>query len=343
MSDRMPPEEFKKQMDNHPYKPAEIFKGENVEVHPTAVLGESGFSWLRGQDGEYVHIPNLGDIWLSDNVKIGELASIKRATRPGYVTKIGKGSVVRNHASVGHNCWVKENCWIGPNVTLNGSVVVENGVWIGSNSVIKQGITIGENAVVGIGSVVVRDVPPDETVIGNPAKNIVFHENTVHPSFKYGKGLEIGKYNHIHADVEVGNNCKIRSFTEIRSGTVLGNDVYVDSGVKSSGDNKVGDRVILRYDSILAKGCIVESDVFISPQLMTENLNHRGEPVGGAHIGEAGDYTGEYRVFIGTNVTLAAGITICNGVIIGSKANVRKSITEPGIWLGNPAKLYRRT
>ncbi len=342
MSDKVSPEEFKKQMDNHPYKPAEIFKGENVEVHPTAVLGESGFSWLRGKDGEFVSIPNLGDVWLSDNVKIWENAVIKRATRPGRVTKIGKGSVIRNGASVGHNCIIGKNVWIGPNVVLNGSVEVCDGAWIGGNSVVKQGITIGRDAVIGIGASVVKDVPEGETWIGVPAKNILFHENTVHPSFKYGKGLEIGKYNHIHENVVVGSNCKIRSFTELRSGTVLGNDTYVDSGVKSSGDNKVGDRVILRYDSILAKGCIVESDVFISPQLMTENLNHRGEPVGGAHIGEAGDYTGEYRVFIGTNVTLAAGITICNGTIIGSKANVRKSITEPGIWLGNPAKIFNK-
>ena len=341
MSNRIPPEVFKKQMDAFSYEPAEIVTCENVEIHPTAVLGESGFTWYR-ENEEFVLIPNLGDILLGDRVLIGENAVIKRATLPDSYTVIDDGSIIRNGASIGHNCQIGKNCWIGQNVVLNGSVIVEDGVWIGGNSVIKQGITIGRDAVIGIGSSVVKDVPAGETWIGVPAKNILFHENMVHPSFKYGEGLEIGKYNHIHADVEVGDSCHIRSFTELRSGTVLGNDVYVDSGVKSSGDNKVGDRVILRYDSILAKGCIVESDVFISPQLMTENLNHRGEPVGGAKIGEKGDYTGEYRVFIGTNVTLAAGITICNGTIIGSKANVRKSITEPGIWLGNPAKLFRK-
>ena len=72
---------------------------------------------------------------------------------------------------------------------------------------------------------------------------------------------------------------------------------------------------------------------------MTENLNYRGESIGGAHIGtKSGDYDTEYRVFIGTNVTLAAGIRICNGTIIGTKANVRKDITEPGVYIGNPAR-----
>lgn len=35
-----------------------------------------------------------------------------------------------------------------------------------------DGITIGANAMVGAGSAVTRDVPPDTTVAGNPARVI---------------------------------------------------------------------------------------------------------------------------------------------------------------------------
>lgn len=167
--------------------------------------------------------------------------------------------------------------------------------------------------------------------------------NVIHPSFKHGKNLKLGEFNHIHEGVEVGDNVKILSYVELRKGTVIGNDVYIDSGVKSSGDNQVRDRVILRYDSILAKGVLIKPDVFIAPQVMTENLNHNGVPIGGAHIG-IGEWDEEtrYRVFVGTNVTLAAGIEICSGVVIGSKSNVRKSITTPGLYFGNPARMQRR-
>lgn len=167
--------------------------------------------------------------------------------------------------------------------------------------------------------------------------------NIVHATFKHGKNFEMGEFNHIHEGVTVGDNVKIMSYVELRKNTIVGDDSYLDSGVKSSGNNRIGNRVKLRYDSIIARGVQIEDDVFISPQLMTENLDHRGEAVGGASIG-IGHWDGEtkYRVFIGTNVTLAAGIEIWPGAIIGSKANVRKSIFEPGIYVGNPARRLDR-
>jgi acetyltransferase-like isoleucine patch superfamily enzyme len=50
--------------------------------------------------------------------------------------------------------------------------VVKRGASIGSGVTLLCGITIGENALIGAGSVVVRDVPPDMVVAGNPARPI---------------------------------------------------------------------------------------------------------------------------------------------------------------------------
>jgi maltose O-acetyltransferase len=43
-------------------------------------------------------------------------------------------------------------------------------VWIGGGAIILPGITIGDESIIGAGSVVTRDVPPDTTVVGNPAR-----------------------------------------------------------------------------------------------------------------------------------------------------------------------------
>lgn len=43
-------------------------------------------------------------------------------------------------------------------------------VWIGGGAIILPGVRIGDDALVGAGAVVTRDVAPDATVVGNPAR-----------------------------------------------------------------------------------------------------------------------------------------------------------------------------
>ena len=49
-------------------------------------------------------------------------------------------------------------------------VAVGRDVWIGGAAIIMPGVTIGDGAIVGAGSVVLQDVAPGATVVGNPAR-----------------------------------------------------------------------------------------------------------------------------------------------------------------------------
>lgn len=51
-------------------------------------------------------------------------------------------------------------------------VIIENGVWIGSNVTILKGVTLGEGAVVAAGSVVTKNIEPYGIYAGVPAKKI---------------------------------------------------------------------------------------------------------------------------------------------------------------------------
>ena len=51
-------------------------------------------------------------------------------------------------------------------------VKVADNVWIGMNAIILKGVTIGENSVVAAGAVVVKNVPANTVVAGNPAVTV---------------------------------------------------------------------------------------------------------------------------------------------------------------------------
>jgi chloramphenicol O-acetyltransferase type B len=53
------------------------------------------------------------------------------------------------------------------------SILIRTGSWIAIGSLILPGVTIGEGAVVSAGSVVLKDVPPNCLVRGNPGGSCV--------------------------------------------------------------------------------------------------------------------------------------------------------------------------
>lgn len=53
-------------------------------------------------------------------------------------------------------------------------ITIGNNVWIGGNSVVNPGVNIGNNVVIASGSVVVKDIPDNAVVGGNPAHIIKY-------------------------------------------------------------------------------------------------------------------------------------------------------------------------
>lgn len=87
-------------------------------------------------------------------------------------TVIGDDSIVNTGATVDHDCRIGRDVHIAPGCHLAGYVTVGDGALVGVGSTVGRGrpLSIGEGAVVGSGSVVVQDVPPFTTVVGNPAR-----------------------------------------------------------------------------------------------------------------------------------------------------------------------------
>jgi acetyltransferase-like isoleucine patch superfamily enzyme len=131
---------------------------------------------------------NLYGCELGDDVKVGPFVEIQKGV------KIGNRCKISSHSFLCEGVTLEDDVFIGHNVTFtndrfpratngNGQLqteadwsclptLVKRGASIGSGVTLLCGITIGENALIGAGSVVIRDVPPDTVVAGNPARTI---------------------------------------------------------------------------------------------------------------------------------------------------------------------------
>lgn len=144
---------------------------------------------------------------IGDNFQTGHGVLIRGSNRIGSDVSIGSHSVVEHHVRVGDRVRIhsqaficeyselEEGCWIGPRVAftnalhpqcprvkecLRGPRVGAN-ARIGANATLLPAVSIGWGAVVGAGAVVVKDVPANCVVVGNPARIIKHKDELVCP------------------------------------------------------------------------------------------------------------------------------------------------------------------
>ena len=143
------------------------------------------------------------DVQLGENVKLSKFINLYGCS-VGENSKIGAFVEIQKNAAIGKNCkisshsficegvTIEDNVFVGHNVTFTNDIyprattsegtlqtdedwncsptLVKKGASIGSSVTLLCGITVGENAIIGAGSMVIKDVPSNTIVAGNPAK-----------------------------------------------------------------------------------------------------------------------------------------------------------------------------
>lgn len=92
--------------------------------------------------------------------------------------RIGNFITLNIGASVSHDSVVGDYTNINPGARLAGNVTVGEGCYIGMGTNVIQGCSIGDWSTLGAGAVVVRNIPPNSTAVGVPAKVIKTKEES---------------------------------------------------------------------------------------------------------------------------------------------------------------------
>jgi UDP-3-O-[3-hydroxymyristoyl] glucosamine N-acyltransferase len=130
--------------------------------------GPVGFGYSRNEKGELEKFPHLGGVVIEDDVDIGSNTSIDRGTLGN--TLIRQGAKIDNLVHIAHNVVVGKHAAVIAHAMIGGSTVIGDYGWVAPSAALMNGIAIGTYATVGLGAVVTKDIPADETWAGIPAR-----------------------------------------------------------------------------------------------------------------------------------------------------------------------------
>ncbi|MGB9847366.1 MAG: serine O-acetyltransferase, partial [Desulfotomaculales bacterium] len=107
----------------------------------------------------------LTQIEIHPGAKIGE----------GFFIDHGAGVVIGETAEIGNNVTIYQGVTLGGTGKEKGKrhPTIGNNVVISTGAKVLGAITVGENSKIGAGSVVLKDVPPNSTVVGVPGRVVV--------------------------------------------------------------------------------------------------------------------------------------------------------------------------
>ncbi|VVS98464.1 UDP-3-O-(3-hydroxymyristoyl)glucosamine N-acyltransferase [Sphingomonas sp. EC-HK361] len=121
----------------------------------------------------------------------------------------------------------------------------------------------------------------------------------------------------------------------------LGDGVFVGPFCEVQKGVVIGARTRVQSHSFVCELVTIGEDCFIGHGVMFVNDRFAG---GGPARGDTSKWESTAignRVSIGSNATIMP-VSICDDVVIGAGSVVTKSIAQPGIYAGNPARLLRR-
>lgn len=144
--------------------------GKNVIIGNNNTIGGAGFGYEKNSNGDYEHMPHIGNVIIEDDVEIGNNNCIDRSVIGSTILR--KNSKIDNLVHIAHGVEIGENSLIIANSMIAGSTTIGQNTWIGPSTSIINKCKIGSNNMTGIGTVVVKSIGNNELHVGVPSKKL---------------------------------------------------------------------------------------------------------------------------------------------------------------------------
>lgn len=117
---------------------------------------------------------------LCSDVELGEGSIVSLGTNILTNVRVGRYAMIGTGVTIGHDIEIGSNCVIGGGTVIGASTTIGENFNAGTGVVIAAGRkTIGHNVFLCAGTVVLKDVPDNAVVLGNPGRVVRYQEPLV--------------------------------------------------------------------------------------------------------------------------------------------------------------------
>lgn len=107
---------------------------------------------------------------VSPSAAIGEGTVVSAHVLVSSLSTICENVILLPCVVIGHDTTIGAHSFVCCNTAVGGNVHVGERVYIGENAPVKENLNIGCDSIISMGAVVMRDVPENVIMFGNPAR-----------------------------------------------------------------------------------------------------------------------------------------------------------------------------
>ena len=143
---------------------------DNSIICENSTIGSTGFGFDLKKMGSVNLAPQLGIVYIDENVFIGSNCTIDRGKID--FTYIGKNSMLDNQIHIAHNVILGPNACLAAQIGISGSVKIGKNLICGGQTGFAGHIKIGDNVRIAAKSGVTKNIMDNSTIAGFPAIDI---------------------------------------------------------------------------------------------------------------------------------------------------------------------------